>query len=67
MFGAIVGIAELVDCVGSHDSRWFFGDYGFVLEDRVEFKQPIYYPGQLGIFTVPNDFLKRYDFMRKYL
>jgi len=67
VFGAIVGIAELVDCVSSDDSRWFFGDYGFVLEDAVEFKQPIYYPGQRGIFNVPDDFLRRYDFMQKYL
>lgn len=67
VFGAVVGIADLVDCVNSYDSRWFFGDYGFVLENAVEFKQPIYYRGQLGIFNVPDEFLTRYDFMEKYL
>ena len=67
VFGAIVGIAELVDCVSCYKSRWFFGDYGFVLENAVEFKQPIYYLGQVGIFNVPNEFLKRYDFMHQYL
>lgn len=63
-FGAMVGIADLVGCVSSHDSRWFFGDYGFVLENAVEFKQPIYYRGQLGIFDVPDSFLKQHDLKR---
>jgi len=67
VFGAIVGIAELVDCVSSYDSRWFFGTWGFVLENAVEFKQPINYSGQLKIFNVPDGFLRRYDFMREYL
>lgn len=30
--GGIVGVATLVDCVTESDSPWFFGPYGFVLE-----------------------------------
>lgn len=29
--GGIIGKTELIDCVTQHDSKWFFGKYGFVL------------------------------------
>src|SRR5215472_11289808 len=32
--GGVVGIAEIVDCVTTHRSRWFEGLYGFVLKNR---------------------------------
>ena len=32
--GGVVGIAEIVDCVTTHRSRWFEGPYGFVLKNR---------------------------------
>ena len=32
--GRVVGIAEIVDCVTIHRSRWFGGPYGFVLKNR---------------------------------
>lgn len=31
--GGIVGMAEIVDCVTSMDSPWFFGRFGFVLRN----------------------------------
>lgn len=31
--GGIVGMADIVDCVSGSDSPWFFGPYGFVLEN----------------------------------
>lgn len=31
--GGIVGSARIVDCVSKHESRWFFGSFGFVLAD----------------------------------
>lgn len=51
--GGIVGSVEIVDCVTSSLSRWFMGDYGFVL------RNPILLPfmpmrGALGFFDVPN-------------
>lgn len=57
-FGAFVGIVEMVDCVDQWDSKWFFGDYGFVFEQAREFRRPIYYPGRLGIFDVPGNLIK---------
>lgn len=54
VFGAIIGQVSLVDCLDQSDSRWFFGDYGFKLENPKEFKKPIPYRGQLGIFDVPD-------------
>jgi len=49
MFGGIVGIAEVTDCVTASASPWFFGPFGFVLENvrPVPF-QPC--RGQLGFF-----------------
>ena len=31
--GGIIGVAEIVDCVRTHPSPWFFGPYGFVLSN----------------------------------
>ena len=52
--GGIVGISRIVDCVNYHPSPFFFGPWGFVLEDShaVDF---IPYRGQLGFFNVPNE------------
>ncbi|PCI53899.1 MAG: hypothetical protein COB36_11720, partial [Alphaproteobacteria bacterium] len=48
--GGIIGQATLVDCVDKSDSPWFFGRYGFVLENV---KALPFRPckGQLGFFT----------------
>ena len=47
--GGIVGVAEIVDCVDRSASPWFFGRYGFVLQNArpVEF---IPVRGALGFF-----------------
>ena len=34
-------------------TEWFFGPYGFVFKDPIEFHEPIIYKGQLGIFEIP--------------
>jgi hypothetical protein len=50
--GGIVGIAEIYDCVNAHNSKWFFGPYGFLLRGQ----RPLpFVPwrGQLGFFDVP--------------
>lgn len=59
VFGAIVGQVEIIDCVDESESRWFFGPWGFELVDPVEFKKPIPYRGQLGLFDVPSSLIKR--------
>jgi hypothetical protein len=57
--GAILGRVELADCVTASGNRWFFGPYGFVLKNPVEFKKPVPYKGRLGIFDVPEEILRK--------
>lgn len=49
--GGIVGSVEIVDCVTSSKSEWFFGKFGFVLKNAIELP---FMPcrGQLGFFEV---------------
>lgn len=52
MTGGYVGIAELTSVVLEHPSPWFFGVFGFVLENA----QPIEFipaPGRLMLFQAP--------------
>lgn len=53
--GGIVGIAEIVDCVSESDSKWFMGEYGFVLRNPIALPSMIPCKGALGFFT-PNQF-----------
>ena|ERR1700730_3666045 len=67
-FGGIVGIANVVDCVTQHSSRWFEGPFAFVLERR----RPIpFVPwrGEQGLRNAPQKLLERIDDdeLRKYL
>jgi len=61
VFGALQGTVNFVDLVTSSDEleveqrRWFFGDVGLVFENAKEFKKPIPWRGQLGIFYVPDN------------
>ena len=55
LFGSLLGIVSIADCVTESDSKWFFGPYGFVLRDAKWLKNPIPRRGQLGIFDVPDD------------
>ncbi len=48
--GVILGEVDVVDCVDNHGSRWFFGKYGFVLENPVRYDIPIPYKGMLKFF-----------------
>jgi hypothetical protein len=52
--GCIVGRVDIVDCVKQSNSRWFFGEYGFVLRNPVAFPRPIPFKGMLGFFEVPD-------------
>lgn len=47
--GGIVGAVNIVDCVKYSSSPWFFGTFGFVLENG-EPSQFVSYRGQLGFF-----------------
>lgn len=52
--GCIVGKVDIVDCVNSSSSPWFFGKYGFVLANPVAFARPVPFKGALGLFEVPG-------------
>lgn|ERR1700749_783714 len=54
--GGVVGMARIIDCVTQMKSNWFFGKYGFVLEDAfpIDF---IPCKGQLGFFQLSADVL----------
>ncbi|MDO3434374.1 ASCH domain-containing protein [Rhizobium sp. CBN3] len=49
-FGAIIGVARIVDVTMRHSSPWFFGKYGFVLADQQILADPIPVKGALGFF-----------------
>lgn len=51
--GCLVGSVEVVDCVRSSSSPWFFGTYGFVLRNPIAFKEPVPCKGSRGWFDVP--------------
>ncbi|MCL8268367.1 hypothetical protein [Leptospira weilii] len=50
-FGCIIGASILSDCVEHSDSKFFFGKYGYILNDSKPFF-PIPYKGKLGFFEV---------------
>jgi len=58
--GGVVGIAEIVDCVTAHSSRWFEGPFGFVL--RHPHTLPfVKWKGTLGLREAPKALLRRLD------
>ena len=56
--GGVVGMAELRDCVSKHPSRWFFGPYGFVLQNRRPLPF-IKWKGELGLREAPAKLLRQ--------
>lgn len=41
------------------DCRWFFGPFGWVLEDYVRLPEPVPCKGALGLWALPDDVLER--------
>jgi hypothetical protein len=58
VIGAIIGKVTMTDCVITYPSPWFFGPYGHVYADPVEFKTPIPFRGALKFFDVPDELIK---------
>ena len=53
--GGIVGEAVIIDCVTVHDSEWFEGPYGFILDNLGDGSKPFPFHacrGALGIFNL---------------
>jgi len=49
--GGIVGSVEIVDCTDDSESRWFVGDFGFVLRNPKPLPF-VPWKGRLGFFNV---------------
>jgi hypothetical protein len=56
--GCIIGKVTMTDCVISHPSPFFFGPYGHIYKDSIEFKTPIPFKGKLKFFDVPAELIK---------
>jgi hypothetical protein len=55
VFGAVIGSVGMIDCVSvSHKSKWFEGDYGFVLKDPFAYPKAIPCKGQLRLYERPE-------------
>lgn len=52
-YGSIIGVADIVDCVSAHPSKWFYGKWGFVLKNPRALKTPIPFKGKLNFWNVP--------------
>ena len=52
--GGVVGEAEIIDCIKTSQSKWFFGQYGFVLRNA---KPTKFMPckGKLGFFEIQTE------------
>jgi len=55
----IVGTFKVVDVTQQSDSPWFFGPWGWVVEEAVALPEPIPCPGKQGVWTVPDELVKR--------
>lgn len=60
--GAILGTVEIVDCVEFSDSPWFFGEFGFVLQNPKKLVEPIYCKGALGFWEVSKEIEAHFKF-----
>lgn len=58
--GGFVGLCRLNDVVDMDDSPWFFGPLGFKIRMPKLIKF-IPYPGQLGLFNVPDSIIKQIE------
>jgi hypothetical protein len=59
VYGAIVGLVDMIDVVEEHDSDWFEGPFGFVLENPRELPSPIPCKGKLGLWDVLPEIEKK--------
>lgn len=57
--GAIVGTARVAGYVTRSDDPWFFGPFGWVLEDVTALAEPIPCRGMQGLWPVPPEVVDR--------
>jgi len=53
--GAVIAVAEAVDCVHESESRWFAGPHGLLLQNLRVLAEPVYCRGALGFFNLPKE------------
>ena len=58
VYGAVLGSVEMIDCVHDHSSKWFQGDFGFVLKDPYAYPKPLQASGQLRFWN-PSEILAK--------
>ena len=57
--GAILGIADIVDCTLDVRSKWHVeGQYGWYLENVRRFSRPLPYKGALRLFDVDDELVR---------
>lgn len=59
--GAILGTADLHDCVEASRSPWFAGRFGFVLRNVKPIASPIQVKGALGFWDLPPHIAAQID------
>jgi hypothetical protein len=52
--GSIIGVADIIDAVDHHRSKWFIGPFGFVLANPRALLRPIPCKGMLSFWEVPT-------------
>jgi hypothetical protein len=63
IYSVFIGMVDLVDCVQAHESPWFNGRYGYILNNPREFREPVsYHPGNVGIYEVPDEVIENAEF-----
>lgn len=53
--GFVVATARIVKCVAKSPDPWFFGPYGFVLDEVKPLDEPLMCRGALGFWELPKD------------
>jgi hypothetical protein len=65
--GCIVGTAKITECVDERpmNDSWFFGPFGWLLDDVVAFETPVICRGAQGLWKVPADVLFKVEVSMK--
>lgn len=55
--GAVIALAEAVDCVHESSSPWFAGPHGLFLQNVRVLRTPVHCRGVLGFFELPSELI----------
>ena len=57
--GAIIAVVDLVDIIDTSRSKWFEGDFGWVLKNVKRLRKPVRCTGRLGLWSPSPSILRR--------